>query len=371
MRVVGMKSISPGIILGNTWKPGYQTTFNGIPEVIIQQNSNGLTAEIQFTISITKSEIIEGVQQFSVKGDKNGFANIKQPICGAATGIGAIILALDGLSHEFSLSYGEKVLYNFKLRSSVSAYNTQVANNQTTISNGSGMQISPYDELVPEGSRADTSKILWLKDLCEGFLERRLPIADSLEQLLNDDPSKASRSIIRLTKQALRNFQKYCRYKQEGVVKFTNDKYQFRYNYPEYYLGTVSELELVPTAIAAVGTVYHATTANYYQYVQPVLCMAADTVNVRSFCEWPIYIKMANDGEFTEDSHIYGMTDIEKDWFINEFDLVMLKAIRSRTHLINLPFSVDFLAVDSDIQDLQMTVEEQQVECSDHTWGWI
>jgi hypothetical protein len=226
--------------------------------------------------------------------------------------------------------------------------------------------------MVPANSNSDSEKILWVQQLAEGFLDRHLPIVDKLEELLNEDPVRASRALHRIIKTSLRRFEKTCRYKQESQVQFNSDgSYTFQYTYPSYYLGETDFLELVPTTIAAVGNKSYSYTSVYWTYRNPNMYMTSGNQIIRAFCDWPFYEVIAPDGSFTEDCHIYGMTKQEQDFYIDFFDFEMLKVLKQRLHLVQLPFQIDFLQVDLDLQDLQEKVELHEASIADVTFTWI
>jgi len=232
------------------------------------------------------------------------------------------------------------------------------------------IQVTAFDVLIPKGSRIDTGKIVFMKDLAEGFITRRLPIANTLEELLHPDPIRASESLMRITNLALRRFQKFCRYKQESVIRLNNGSYEYRDTYTEYYHGRPVELELIPVTIANVGGTFFKFVSAYWEYRRPIFYMGAGEQIIRAFCDWPFYRVKADDGKYTEDTHIYGMVQREQDWFTDVFDLEVLRALKSRTHLINLPFSMDFLSLDFDIQELTEVVSSHEAACTDFSWGW-
>ena len=378
MRIIDISTKTPKLKIGNTWRSGYQTNYNDPGFDIIQIGSvdEDNRPEYDVIFKLQLSSLSEELHQFKLNNVDNKIAELTQPIGGALQSTFKIKIRPDNYTHKIELVYGDSVIYKINIKGT-SGINTRTEIKEKTSGDNDkygfpdGYQISAYDTLIPEGSYVDGDRVLWLKDLDEGFCLRRVRIIESTEPLLHPQPVLASKAFLAIVRLALEQFEKYCRYKQVSTINQSNGSYTFHYNYPDYFLGADSNLELVPTTIANVGTIYHSFTSNYWSYHRPTFYMESGDVRVKSLCKWPVFISMGDDGGYREDSHIYGFTDREKDWFFDEFDLTMMKQIKSGSNIINLPFNVNFLQLDIDIQDLQARVEEHQATCSDFSWGWV
>lgn len=201
-----------------------------------------------------------------------------------------------------------------------------------------------------------------IKSLIQGILDRHLPIVDTISPLLDQDPVKATRSIVTLLSKALGNFSYYHPLMIESEKVITGPSYTFHDNYEEYAKGHIpyEEMELIPEAIARVSLGGWTMTANYWQYQPPVLQCADGEYTIRAVYDYPMFCEYTSDGLLTGNSHVFGLEKRKMNFFTNILDFTFLSSIKARSELVKLPFTVDFLNFDAVLADLREQMDEDK-----------
>lgn len=213
---------------------------------------------------------------------------------------------------------------------------------------------------------------LSIQNIVNGVLDRHIPLADNMSQLLNPDPKNATDSIVRVLKQALNSLSVYLPMCRLTEIDVTDNRYYFTDNYEQYAKGEIelSEMSLIPDAIAKVGVGDRPLTANFWHYESPLLYCPQGQYSVRALYKYPIYLEYDSNGLLTANSHVFGISkDIEYQ-FNNVIDLAFLKTIKARTKLVNLPTSIDFLNFDDTIQELKEAIEDDKISASYAGYAW-
>ena len=141
----------------------------------------------------------------------------------------------------------------------------------------------------------------------------------------------------------------------------------------------MDNLELVPKTIARVGGGGLGTfngnmscTANYWEYHAPTLRSYArgQKILISAVYHYPVYIRYTDTGLLSQDSHIFGLEEMQKGMLFNIMELKFLKFIKGNNERIKLPMSIDIMNLDTDIQDLDKKVEDDIGACSAATISW-
>jgi hypothetical protein len=199
----------------------------------------------------------------------------------------------------------------------------------------------------------------YLKDIVEGFIDRRLPFTNDLYPLLNIDPKRANRIFIKLLENALFHFEQSYPLVITKEITLNNYKYVFTDNFDNYVSGNISEsqIELIPEVMLKLKVGVLSLTANHWKYDAPVLAGPAQTLLCKYFAKYPKYIQISDDGRFTDDSFIWGIK--ERVIFENQLDLDLLRAIKSFSEQIQFPnISISFMNFDTAIQTLTDQVDQ-------------
>lgn len=213
---------------------------------------------------------------------------------------------------------------------------------------------------------------LSIQSIVSGVLDRHIPLADNMTQLLNPDAKKATDSIVRVIKQALNNLAGYLPMCRISKINIPENIHTFSDNYNQYAKGeiTLEELELIPDAIARVGVGDRSLTSNFWHYEVPTLYCPTGEFTVRGVYKYPMYLEYDSNGLLTANSHIFGISRDVEAQFNNAIDLAFLKTIKARTKLISLPTSIDFLNFDDTIQELKEAVEYDTMTASYMSYSW-
>lgn len=211
----------------------------------------------------------------------------------------------------------------------------------------------------------------YLKDIVEGFIDRRLPFTNDLYPLLNIDPKRANRIFIKLLENALFHFEQSYPLVITKEITLNNYKYTFIDNFDNYVSGEISEsrIELVPEVMLKLKLGILSLTANYWKYEAPELVGPDQTVVCKYFTKYPKYIQISDDGRFTDDSFIWGIKN--REIFENQLDLDLLRAIKGFSEQISFPnINVSFMNFDNVIQVLSDQVDQDHNAASSAYEMW-
>lgn len=206
---------------------------------------------------------------------------------------------------------------------------------------------------------------------------REVPLMDSVIDLINPDREKALKSFDRLVRAAVREYDNHhplCITKTFSSL--SSSGYTFIDNFEAYIAGNISEseIELVPEAIAVLGNGwFNYPTANTWRYKKPTLIGVGGTTNVKYYAFHPVRSTISADGDFTEDSRVYYIS--EKDnTFINLVAYNVLNYLKQTRESVIQPTGVQFFDFSQRLQDLRASINDDFSVSAEvyQTWamGW-
>jgi hypothetical protein len=203
---------------------------------------------------------------------------------------------------------------------------------------------------------------IYINQLVDEIKYRRLPFTGDVYTLINKhNKYEAYKSIQAITLKAVRQFEASFPLSIETTLNIVNNTYVFMDNFQAYVDGKIddTELELIPKVIHTVGggPGELSQSANYFKYNPPYLWSGySGKTRVKYFTQYPVYIKYAPDGGFTEDSFIWGV--LEKRYLEDQFDLEFCRSVKQFSEQVRFAgISVEFLNLDTTIQKLVEDVE--------------
>jgi hypothetical protein len=193
------------------------------------------------------------------------------------------------------------------------------------------------------------------------ILNKYLPLADSIYELLHPDSNRAHHIFVEYLNDAVRDL--YNHYPYVGTLKFPNglsgSTYTFVDNFDAYIAGNIKEedIELVPEAIARITTgIYNRVTKNNWRYEKPTLFMIGGATEVIYYAFPPIRWSLSPDGDFTEDSRVYGLDPNDDDIFTELVALNLLQFLQMTRDSVAQPTGLQFFNYREIIQKLQEDV---------------
>ena len=215
----------------------------------------------------------------------------------------------------------------------------------------------------------------YVKDLTEGILDRYIPIADNLSSLLDPDPVRATKVIVRLLKKAIRQFCYYLPLAWETEINMDDTNYTFIDNYFLYARKeiTFDQLQLIPDAIARLGLGSSwEITANFWRYDRPTLKCSEGTYVMKAVYEYPLYCEYDQNGLLRPTSHIYGLSRDIMNQFENMLDYTFISNIKARSNIVKLPLNgAEFLNFDDVLQTLSTAIDEDKQAASTLGLAWL
>jgi hypothetical protein len=201
-------------------------------------------------------------------------------------------------------------------------------------------------------------------DLLEEVVLRRVPFLDSPHRLLNNNKERAGKSFILLLKDALENFERAYPLERDYEIEVESEEYEFKDNYEDHLANKVPEtgIILVPLEIFDIRLSGRRQGGFHYSYTAPVLRTKynGSNVKVRAFHRYPIHYEFTADGDFTTNSHVFGMK--KKEYFDKYLDYYVLRQAQFNQELIQLPVAGNFLnfstlvsSLETEVQDLENT----------------
>jgi len=211
---------------------------------------------------------------------------------------------------------------------------------------------------------------IYLKDLVDNVMDKYLPFVENLSSMLSPDPVQGTKAILRLTKATLLEFESYLPMCRTFELSNSTDSFVFYDNYEKWLSGEDEMLNQVPLTIVSVGKGNWTLTSNYWKYRSNTLYISPGNYTIKSFCNYPFYVKLDANSVPTIDTHIYGFDNASIQQFYNLYDLTMLRAIKSRAKAVSLPFTVDFFNLDEMIAELKDQVDSDKASAASLMYRW-
>lgn len=215
----------------------------------------------------------------------------------------------------------------------------------------------------------------YIRDLTEGILDRYIPIADNLSCLLDPDPVRATKVIVRLLKKTIRQFCYYLPLAYESEITVQDSAYSFIDNYFLYAKDkiTIDQLQLIPDAIARLGLGSSwEITANFWRYDRPTLRCSEGEYVVKAVYEYPLFCEYDHNGLLTPNSHIFGLSRDIMNQFENMLDYTFISNIKARSTIVKLPLNgAEFLNFDDVLQTLSSSIDEDKASASTLGLAWL
>lgn len=200
-------------------------------------------------------------------------------------------------------------------------------------------------------------------DIHEQILLKYLPLADTVYELLHPDNERAHKIFAEYVKDSVRDV--YHHYpivlKKTFNGGLSGSSYTFVDNFDGYLEGNIEEedIELVPESIAKIITgIYNKLTKNNWRYEKPTLTLLGGASQIYYYAFPPIRWKLSADGDFTEDSRVYGLDPNDDDIFCELVALNILQYLQNTRNSVTQPTGLQFFDYRDIISKIQDDVNE-------------
>jgi len=200
------------------------------------------------------------------------------------------------------------------------------------------------------------------KNIHDKILLKYLALADSVYDLLHPDQERAHRIFAEYVEDSVRDF--YAHYpmvlRKDFKGGLSAAEYTFHDNFDGYIAGNIPEdqVELVPEAIAKIITgIYNKLTKNNWRYEKPTLTLLGGATRIYYYAIPPVRWKLSPDGDFTEDSRVYGIDPKDEEIFCELVALNILNYLQLTRASVSQPTGLNFFDYREIIAKLQQDVD--------------